>query len=127
MSSFRVRQLGHVRTPVALNAVNQALQIDCDPNGTALVQVLSASSLAGCTLVFEGRIAADAPWIVLAAYATDAASKATVIAVTPTLTGVPSNGWLVSLNGCVQFRVRVSAITGGNLNLGIRLSDTPHG
>ncbi len=127
MSSFRVQQLGHVRTPVALNAVDQTLQIDCDPNGTALVQVLTASTLAGCTLVFEGRIAEDIPWIVLGAYPTDAAGKSTVIAATPALAGVPSNGWLVSLNGCVQFRVRVSAITGGSLTLGIRLSDTPHG
>ena len=127
MSSFRVQQLGHVRTTAPLNAVGQTLQIDCDPAGTALVQVLSTASLAGCTLVFEGRMAEDAPWIVLAAYVTNATGKSTVIAVTSTLTDVPANGWLVSLNGVVQFRVRVSAITAGSCHLGIRLSDTPHG
>ena len=127
MSSFRVQQLGHVRTTAPLNAVGQTLQIACDPSGTALVQVLSTASLAGCTLVFEGRLAEDAPWIVLSGYVTDGTAKQTVVAITPTLTAVPANGWLVSLNGVVQFRVRVSAITGGSLHVGIRLSDTGHG
>lgn len=127
--SFRVQQLGYARTPPAtpLAAANATLQVDCDPAGTALVQLLSASALTGCTLVFEGRMAPDAPWIILAAYVTNAVAKGTVIAVTPALTAVPANGWLISLNGVTQFRVRVNAITAGSCHVGIRLSDTPHG
>ena len=125
--SYRTLALGYVATPAPLTAANQTLQIDCDPAGTALVQVLTAASLTGCTLVFEGRTSEAAPWITLAAYVTNATAKGTVIAITPTLTAVPANGWLVSLNGVIQFRVRVSAITGGSIGLAIRLSDTPHG
>lgn len=126
--SYRTLALGYKDTGVSpLNAVNAALAIETDPAGTALVQVLSATALTGCTLVFEGRTSPTAPWVRLTAYVTNATAKGTVIAVTPTLTSVPANGWLISLNGCIEFRVLVSAITGGSIGLAIRLSDTPHG
>lgn len=125
--SYRTLALGYVATPAPLTAANQTLEIDCDPAGTALVQVLTAASLTGCTLVFEGRTSITAPWITLAAYVTNATAKGTVIAITPALAAVPANGWLVSLNGVIQFRARVSAITGGSIGLAIRLSDAPHG
>jgi hypothetical protein len=124
--SYRTLNLGYAQSP-ALTAVAQTLQMDCDPAGTALVQVLAASALTGCTLTFEGRISETAPWVVLSAYVTNGTAKGTVIAVTPTLTAVPTNGWLISLNGCIQVRARLSAITGGSITLGMRLSDTPHG
>jgi hypothetical protein len=112
----------------SLAAVNAATTVDCEGAASALVQVLSATSLTGCTLVFEGRMSGGStPWIVLNAVATNGTSKTTAIAVTPTLTGVPTNGWIVSLHGCVEFRVRVSAITTGSLTVGIRITDVPHG
>ena len=125
--SYRTLRLGYVATPTPLTAVGQTLQIDTDPAGTALVQVLSATGLTGCTMVFEGRISESAPWVIMAAYVTNATNKATVVAATPVLAAVPANGWLISLNGFIQFRVRVTAITAGSIGVGIRLSDTPHG
>ena len=124
--SFRTLALGYAES-APLTAVAQALTMDCDPSGTALVQVLAAASLTGCTLTFEGRTSPNAPWIVLAAYATNGTAKGTVIAITPTLTAVPANGWLVSTNGCIQVRARVSAITTGSITLAMRLSDSSHG
>lgn len=118
---------GYVATPTPLTAVAQTLQIDCNPNGSAFVQVLTAAALAGFTMVFEGRVSEAAPWATLAANASNGTNRATCIAATPVLTAVPANGWVVGLNGCVQFRVRVTAITGGNCTVGIRLSDTSYG
>lgn len=127
--SFRAFNLGLAKTPVALTTANQTLQVDCEGTQSVLVQMLTAVGLTGCTLIFEGRIDANAatPWITLSAYATDSTAKGTTIAVTPALSAVPANGWLVSLNGMAQFRVRITAITGGSLTLGCRLSDTPYG
>lgn len=119
--------LGYAETPTPLTAVAQTLQIDCDPSGTALFQVLTADSLTGCTLVFEGRTSPSNPWITLAAYVTNATSKNTVVAITPALSAVPANGWLISTNGCLQIRARVNAITGGSIGLAVKLSDSPHG
>lgn len=125
--SYRTMALGYAQTPTPLTTVGNTLQIDCDPAGTALVQVLATAALTGCTLVFEGRTNPTAPWVICSAYVTNATAKGTVIAVTPALTAVPVNGWLISLNGLIQFRVRVSAITGGSITLAVRLSDTSHG
>jgi hypothetical protein len=125
--SFRSLNLGYAQTSTPFTAVNQALTIDCDPAGTALFQVLTAASLTGCTLTFEGRTSESAPWIVLAAYVTNATAKGTVIAVTPALSAVPANGWLISTNGCVQVRARVSAVTTGSIGLAVKLSDSAHG
>ena len=125
--SNRVLSRGYVATPAPFTAAAQTLQIDCNPNGSAFVQLLTATTLAGFTMVFEGRVSETGPWAILAANVSNTTNRATCIAATPVLTAVPANGWVVGLNGCVQFRVRVTAITGGNCNVGIRLSDTSYG
>ena len=129
MSNYRTQILNWAETPAAnpLDVVNETTEVECGGAATAVVQMLAATALAGATLTFEGRIHATAPWVVLAAYPTNGAAKGTAIAVTPTLTGVPTNGWIVSCNGMEQFRVRLSAVTGGNCRVGIRLSEAPHG
>ncbi len=128
MTSYRTLALGYADTGAEpLDTVEDTLSIDTDPSGSALVQVLTAASLGGCTLVFEGRTGVSAPWVILSALATNGTAKGTVIAVTPTLAAVPANGWVVSLNGCIQFRVRVTAISAGSIGLAIRLSDSSLG
>lgn len=127
--NFRVRNLSWAETPSAapLAAVNAFTSLDCEGAATAVVQVLETTGLTGGVLTFEGRISETAPWVVLTAYPTNGTAKTTVLAATAVMAAVPAFGWVVSVNGMVQVRARLSARTAGSLRVGIKLSDVAYG
>ncbi len=118
---FRAYASGAIST--AAGAATSYVTLACEGAASFFAQVLTVSSLSGCTLVFEGRITPSAPWVVLAAYATNGTAKGTAIAVTPALSTLPTNGWVVACQGCAEVRVRATAISGGSLTLGIKVTD----
>ncbi len=104
-----------------LNAVSAAHTVYTADAASAVVCVHSVNAANGITLVAEGQISDDGPWLLMHLMPTNDVTPTLPIAVTPAISTLPTHGWRVDLQGLVNLRVRVSARTGGGVVVATKL------
>lgn len=80
--------------------------------------MLSASSLTGFTFVVEVQMSEGGPWFTQSMYPSNATAL-TKIAVSPTLTGVPANLWVIPAGTVKGIRIRCTGRTTGSAVMAI--------
>ena len=106
-------------------AVNDATIVVINDAASLVFAVHSVNAASGITLVLEGQISDDGPWVGMSFQASNATAVGTWITVTPAISTLPTNAWHARVAGYSRVRIRTSARTGGSVILATSLSDKP--
>lgn len=120
--SFAVATQAPAATTLAANNdVTPTLRVG--DAASVLIAPTAVNAAAGITLVAEGRIGPNDPWITLNLMATNTTNYAARLAATAAISTLPTFGWWVPVCGYTEFRVRRTAGTAGSVTVKVALSD----